>query len=194
MSAGQVIRSFVAIPLDEKAVADLSRLAQALAAEVAQDVNWVRPTHYHLTLKFLGELSPALVEEVKAALTGVAGQWAGGFTLQLRGVGAFPSPGRARVLWAGAQGGTGLENLRNQVEAALGGLGFPREDRFTGHITLGRRKTSGPSPGVQLSLQRQGAWTGSSCPVHRFALMASRLEPAGPVYRELASYRPALPG
>lgn len=194
MSAGAAIRSFVAIPLDVQAVADLSRLAQALAAEVAGEVKWVRPTHYHLTLKFLGELAPARVEAVKTSLAGVASRWAGGFTLQLQGVGAFPSPGRARVLWAGAGGGSGLESLRHQVEAALGELGFPREEHFTGHITLGRRKSGGPSPDVQMSLQRNAAWTGSSCRVDRFVLMSSRLEMAGPVYRELASYRPALPG
>jgi len=185
----EAIRSFIAIPLEAQAVTDLSRLSQALADEVAGDIRWVRPIHYHLTLKFLGELELPMVEEVKQALGDVAGRWAGGFALELRGLGAFPSPGRARVLWAGACGGTGLESLRHQVEVALERLGFPREERFTSHITLGRRRSSGASPDVQLSVERHRAWVGWSGRVDRFALMASRLEPAGPVYRELGLYR-----
>jgi len=192
--SGDAIRTFIAIPLDATAVTELSRLSQSLAPDMACAISWVRPTHYHLTLKFLGEIMPAMAEKVKTALAGVAERWEEGFTLELRGLGAFPSPGRARVLWAGAYGGASLESLRDQVEAALSELGFPREERFMGHITLGRRKSTGPSPDVELSVKRRQSSPGPRCRVDRFVLMASRLEPGGPVYRELASYRPALSG
>lgn len=66
----------------------------------------------------------------------------GAFDLALEGVGAFPSMNRARTLWVGAGEGSGaLTTLAEDVENALEGLGFEREERpFHPHATVGRAK------------------------------------------------------
>lgn len=194
LSRDNLVRAFVAIPLGAAAIQELARLSRQLAVDTAGSVRWVRPENYHVTLKFLGEIPPGVVQDVKTALEAVSWRWESGFMLELRGVGAFPSPDRPRVLWAGTHGQDPLRKLHHHVDEALEALGFAREKRFVGHITLGRKGGSDPSPGVERSLRRHREWVGPVVSVDRFVLMESRLGPGGPTYLELASYQPALSG
>jgi len=66
----------------------------------ARDVAWVAPDNLHLTLKFLGAVPEARIDSVAGALTD-ASREAGSFEARIRGLGAFPSAGRPRVVWAG---------------------------------------------------------------------------------------------
>ncbi len=130
------IRSFVAVDLD----ASVHRAVCALQSELAHikaDVRWVRPGGLHVTLKFLGAVEPLRLERVHAALVAVVtGQPV--LRVHVRGLGAFPSWRRPRVVWVGLQG-EGLAALAACVEATLNPLGFEPERRpFTAHLTLGR--------------------------------------------------------
>ncbi len=82
------------------AVLDAVAAAVEPARSVRVGLRWEPRERYHLTLQFLGpvrELAP-----VVDGLAGAAGQ-RGAFSLQLGGAGAFPKPGRARVVWLGAR-------------------------------------------------------------------------------------------
>src|SRR5262249_38251274 len=66
---------------------------------------------------------------------------AGPFELRLEGIGAFPDPRRASVVWAGVggAGGEALKGLQSGVPAAVARTGYPTESRpFHPHVTLGR--------------------------------------------------------
>lgn len=93
----------------------------------------------HVTLKFLGDVEEGRVSEIARALGEALSGTAGG-PATLQGVGVFPSAERPRVLWVGVgEGKSLLTRLGDQVENALSGLGFPREDRpFHPHVTLAR--------------------------------------------------------
>ena len=78
----------------------------ALAARVerlrprAGGVAWVAPENLHVTLKFLGGVEAERLPLVREALDrAVAGR--APFDLVVSGLGAFPTPTRPRVLWAG---------------------------------------------------------------------------------------------
>jgi 2'-5' RNA ligase len=60
-------------------------------------------------------------------------------------MGAFPSPRKASVVWAGVEDGArGLNAVADVVEGVGERFGFAREQRpFTGHITVGRSKGRG---------------------------------------------------
>ena len=82
--------------------------------------------NFHVTLKFLGGIDDARVPSVSDALRAAVGRHAR-FEIELGGLGAFPSPTRARVLWAGVVSGEGsLAALAATVDVALAALGFPR--------------------------------------------------------------------
>ena len=112
------VRAFVAIRLDEAVRAALGAAIEGLR-RVARDVAWVVPDNLHLTLKFLGQVRAARTPELVAALTRAASGLAA-FEANVAGLGAFPTPTRARVIWAGVGHGTdALVLLASRVDEAL---------------------------------------------------------------------------
>jgi 2'-5' RNA ligase len=164
-----------------------------LAAEVerlrpvARDVAWVGPDSFHLTLKVLGGVEPDRLDAVGGALgRAVAGHRA--FELAVRGLGAFPSPTRPRVLWAGlAEGAEAMAALAARVDEALVTLGFARETRaFSAHVTLGRVRTPrAADPGLAEALAAGDVFGRQH--VDRVSLMRSDLSPRGARYTELTA-------
>jgi 2'-5' RNA ligase len=140
------VRSFVAVPLPEKIQADIFAAAQDLARRLPQlGVKWSRKVeNLHITVKFLGQIDEtkltALAEDLARAVAPLPR-----FRLELRGMGAFPSPRKANVVWAGVEDAShGLNAVAEAVEGVGERFGFPREQRaFTGHVTVGRAKGRG---------------------------------------------------
>ena len=185
------LRAFIAIHLSQEARLQLSDTISSLGSEIPNGVRWVDPEGIHLTLKFLGDIDPGLVEDVLRAME----QAASGslpFQLYLNELGVFPNHRRPRVLWAGLGGDLdALGALQEKLEAAMSRLNFPRERRtFNPHLTLGRVR-DGVSDVVRqrvgavvsrVSLDGAGPW-----PVNGVHLMRSNLTPDGAVYSSLGS-------
>jgi 2'-5' RNA ligase len=131
------VRLFVALDLDEEVRAELAGLVARLRA-VGPAAAWVPRDNLHLTFAFLGEAPGERVGEIEAALRRAADRPP--FDVRLGRIGAFPSPGRARVLWVGIEDPGGeLAALAEAVREALAPLGFPPERRpWQGHLTLAR--------------------------------------------------------
>jgi 2'-5' RNA ligase len=170
-------------------------LRAALAAEIerlgsrARGVGWVAPENLHLTLKFLGGIEPPRVERVAAALQATAAA-AAPFELALRGVGAFPSPARPRVIWAGVHAGADtVAALAARVDDALGPLDFPRDERpFSAHVTLGRRREPRRDPALAEALAAGAERDFGRFRVEQVTLMRSDLSPNGARYTALAAW------
>ena len=122
-------------------VADLCRELQRLPgmAPGRGGPRWVSTEKLHVTLAFLGQQDEALVsqlvEQLGPVLAGLPE-----FDARLEGLGGFPKPQRARVLWVGLdQGRSEFEHLAASVFEGLGQLGLTIEDgRFHPHLTLAR--------------------------------------------------------
>lgn len=155
----------------------------------AGGVAWVASDNLHLTLKFLGGVEPDRMERVATALATAA---AGGtpFDLALRGLGAFPSPTRPRVIWAGvARGGAELAALAGEVEKLLAPVGFAREERpFSAHVTLGRVREPRRDPALATALGAAATREYGGFRVESVALMRSDLSPRGARYSVLGSW------
>ncbi|HOX42590.1 MAG TPA: RNA 2',3'-cyclic phosphodiesterase [Myxococcota bacterium] len=188
---GARIRSFVAVHLSEEVRQSLGKLQDELRRPVERlaQVKWVPPGLMHLTLQFLGDVDEGLLPKLVDSLRGGFGDTPP-FEVEMAGAGAFPSPGRPRVLWAGCRRGVdGLKALVSATCGVTGPLGFPAEDRpFKAHITLGRIK-DGSRPGdlgpclAGLAERELGR-----CQIERVYLMKSELRPSGPVYTVLDSF------
>ena len=103
------------------------------------DVRWVAIPSIHLTLKFLGEVGPAVIPALTESLE--LASWSEvAFKLRLHGLGCFPHPRNPRVIWCGIGGDSeNLARLYRAVETACASFGFAPEDRaFHPHLTLGR--------------------------------------------------------
>jgi len=140
------VRSFVAVPLPGDIQSRIFAAAQELARELPQSgIKWSRKVeNLHITVKFFGQIEEAkltaLAQELALALAPVLR-----FRLELRGMGAFPSPRKANVVWAGVEDASrGLNAVAAAVEGVGERFGFAREQRtFTGHVTVGRSKGRG---------------------------------------------------
>ncbi|MGC2289957.1 MAG: RNA 2',3'-cyclic phosphodiesterase [Thermoplasmata archaeon] len=98
----------------------------------------------HLTLRFFEELPADRVPVVVDALAEAAGE-SGPFQLEVCGVGAFPTPQRPRVVWAGVGSGSTapLQTLAERLGRALAARGFPADRRpFVPHLTLARIRSA----------------------------------------------------
>ena len=89
----EMIRTFVAIELDEALLKALCQVANVLKrAPVARLARWVSPDGIHLTLKFLGDVSSDRVPEITQAIERGCHSFAP-FRVSLSSAGFFPGAG-----------------------------------------------------------------------------------------------------
>ncbi|OIN99368.1 MAG: 2'-5' RNA ligase, partial [Desulfovibrionaceae bacterium CG1_02_65_16] len=190
------VRCFAGLPLPDAWGAALSRVSERLAARLASKITWTPPGNWHSTLRFLGEVEPRRLPEVRAALGRVA---FAPMVLRLGPAGAFGAKtgGRApRTLWAGlAEGGEQAALLAARINAALAPLGFGDAGGrgFRPHVTLGRVRRPVPDEDWGLVDRELGAETFASARVEFFVLWRSVLGRGGPKYSVLETY-PARAG
>lgn len=98
----------------------------------------VRVDNWHLTLRFIGLATETECDRMLAVLD--EAELGGPFRVSLGGLGAFPKPARAAVVWIGVTSGSErLAELAQQCEEAVVAVGHPPEDRpFRPHVTLSR--------------------------------------------------------
>jgi len=150
----------------------------------ATGVAWVGADNLHITLKFLGGVEDTRLSDVAGAVGAAADVRA--FDVELRGLGAFPTPTRPRVIWAGAAAAPAFAELAAGVDRALGALGFPPEARgFTPHVTLGRLREARRDPALAAALTAAATRPFGMLGVARLSLMRSDLSPRGARYTEL---------
>jgi 2'-5' RNA ligase len=188
------VRCFAAVEISQETRRALEALLETLGP-LGWDTRWVKPENLHLTLKFLGDVEEQRSVSVLEALEGAARETRA-FRLGLKGVGAFPSLGRPRVLWIGVdQGREDLVGLAKRIDAAVAPLGFAREDRpFSPHLTLGRRQPGPAGPELERALRERETLRFPLVKVEGVTLFRSILGPGGPVYRRLGQVALALGG
>ena len=186
MSRG-TIRSFISVDVEDQNIIHGLVGVQRDLLGLASGLKPVEPQNIHVTLWFLGNITGDMVDRIHRKMMEVRFK---PFILEVRGVGAFPSPGRPRVVWAGiGRGEEELLNIYNQLEPRLRELGFRPDPRgFTPHITIARVKGR-PTPAlakriVELADREFGAFR-ADC----IRLKRSDLTPKGPVYTTLREVR-----
>lgn len=182
-----MIRVFLGIELSACIREKLFCLQQQLK-KTLPSINWVRQESLHLTLKFLGDVEPSIISQLRSALEPL-GAKRGGFSLAVQGVGVFPQGEHPRVLWVRLTGDVHvLQELVLEAEAALEPLGFPPQEKvFHPHLTLARIKRENAAVGAALlesgvldSDQNLG-----TLPIERFTLFRSDLDSSGAMYTAL---------
>jgi 2'-5' RNA ligase len=181
------MRLFVALNLEPQ---ERQRLTEAVAPlrEGGLPVRWLEPEALHLTLKFVGEVTNERAAEVEDVAQRLAAS-VPPFTLRLGGIGAFPNLRRPRVVWMGVEAPPELLQLQSGLEAALGELGFPREERpYSPHLTLGRARPDAQPSELRALPELAGLVDYSGIIDARTVdVMRSHLSPKGARYERLAA-------
>ncbi|HEX8992611.1 MAG TPA: RNA 2',3'-cyclic phosphodiesterase [Anaerolineales bacterium] len=159
-------------------------------------VRWVPAHNVHLTLKFLGDVSPSSLELIKQMMVAEATQFST-FDVQVEGLGCYPSVRRPRVLWVGLRAPAELGSLQRAIEAAAARLGYESEERgFSPHLTIGRVRQNASSSDlhkIRISLEETRIGLLGTAHVDAVHLFKSELRPEGSIYTRLfsAPLRPA---
>jgi 2'-5' RNA ligase len=176
-------RLFVAVSIPEHA-ADAVEDAMEPWREAFPRARWVPRSNWHVTLRFLGWTYPRLVPWVRGRLAEVAARTSPIATC-VRGVGAFPSGRRARVLWAGLEDRAGaITGLAVAVSDALASE-FPPERRpFSAHLTVARSDPplALPAEFSDTSLESE------PFEVDTLTLMRSHLRRPAPIYEPVGEF------
>jgi RNA 2',3'-cyclic 3'-phosphodiesterase len=179
------IRTFIAIELPVFIKTAITEIQEKLRRKIS-GIRWTSPDNIHLTLAFLGDVSPEDIVRIREALSGAVTTVAP-FFLSARGLGAFPGLSRPRVIWTGIGGEAGcLDALSHALNDHLETTGFPTEKRqFAGHLTLGRAKHNVDVMGLVDCVKEMKDFETRPFAVNEAVLMKSDLRPAGPVYSVL---------
>jgi len=192
------MRIFIGIDLDPEVRSRIARFFEGVQG-FAPDARWVRPESLHITLKFIGEQTPARVEAISECLRRVESS---AFEIRSGGYGFFPTAKAPRVFWIGIQAGQELIELAEKIDMAVAELGIPREDRaYSPHLTLARaggrsgspkwRKGDGPNTAfavLEKRLAAMGELDFGTMTAHEFILYQSQLSPAGSKYTKLERF------
>ncbi|MFW5787511.1 MAG: RNA 2',3'-cyclic phosphodiesterase [Halanaerobiales bacterium] len=185
------MRLFLAINLSERARELIENKVTLVQQSIAQDVKWVKPQNWHLTLKFLGDTEDDKISKIKKSMGDIATDHKS-FYIQYTGIGAFPHLNYPRVIYIGVnRGSQNLLQIQKEIEENFIDLGFKPEDReFTPHLTIGRGRKSIDHTQLSRDLKEyveKDYFINVYSPAVEISLMKSELYPAGPVYKEIFS-------
>lgn len=174
------MRLFIAIDLPQDVRTRLSLVQGGLPG-----ARWVAPESLHLTLRFVGEASSDMAEDLVASLSRIR---ASTFDLTLSGMGLFGDRRRARMLWVGAHPSAPLRHLQSKIEQAAQSAGLEAERRkFHPHVTIARLKDA-PKGRLEGFVGDHGALSLAPFTVDGFTLFRSHLGSEGARYEPLVDF------
>ena len=139
---------------------------------------WIDPEHYHLTLRFIGDIDDVMAHEIAFMLSNVRRL---SFELRLDGLTSFGGR-RPRAVVATVAPTQQLYELQAEHERLMQRVGLEPEGRkYTPHVTLARLRDSS-SHDVAGYLAARGYYRSASFDVSRFVLFSSRASVGGGPY------------
>jgi len=185
-----LLRAFIALDIPANIQHAIREATGTLRRDIGSLVKWVPREGMHLTLKYLGDVSPASVDALTHMLRTQA-DLCSPFEILVGGLGSFPSLRRPRVILLGIQAPAGLVALYRGIESACVRLGYESETRgFSPHLTIGRvRQYATPPEGQKVSQVLRTSTIDSlgTARVDSVQLYKSELKPDGAVYTKLFS-------
>ena len=140
-------RVFIAIEIPKEikeAIAETSKELNEFERE--KKIKKVETRNYHITLKFVGEISNETIDKISKILEVIVKKY-NPMELELSGVGVFPNKNYIRIVWIGTKEiekntnnktlGKLVEEINNELEK----IGITRDkNKFSPHITIARVK------------------------------------------------------
>lgn len=183
------IRSFLAFDMENDTVLNRLSLSQNLLVQTGADLKLVDPKNIHITVRFLGDITPGMVEQVFEEMKKI--QFTP-FTARINGLGVFPDLNYPRVVWAGiTEGADQLKNVFSQLEPRLRSLGFtPDSKGFSPHLTIARVRSGRNKTQLADFVAKNSKYDFGTIKANCLRLKKSDLTPRGPIYTTLKEFCP----
>ena len=178
------IRSFISFDIEEPQVIRNIFTVQAMLVKTGAHLKLVKPENIHVTVRFLGAISPSQVDEIYNEMKNVDFS---PFKIEIRGIGVFPSLKRINVIWAGIKkGAEEIQAIFDQLEPRLQRVGLKKETRgFSPHLTIARVKTGRNRAELIRCLKEVENYNFGVVEARCLRLKRSVLKPHGPIYSTL---------
>lgn len=177
------VRLFAALEIPDDIAERLTPLMRGVPG-----AKWRPRENLHLTLRFFGEVTEPVADDIDAALREVSLRNRP-FDVRLKAAGAFGG-GEPHTLWIGAEKNDALERLAADCEKAARRTGLAPESRkFTPHVTLAYLSGAAELARVHAFEARLGLFQTEPFRIERFGLYSSVTRNAAPsIYRLEAEY------
>ena len=184
------IRSFVAFDLESQEVVTKLAYVEKLLVETGADLRPVAPQNIHITIRFLGDVSPQMVDKIHEAMKNVKFT---PFAIQIKGLGMFPSLNYPRIVWAAMIEGTEqLKSIFTQLEPQIRALGFAADQYgFSPHLTIARVRSAINKQNLSEFVTKKADYEFGTIHANCLRLKRSQLSPKGPTYTTLREVCPA---
>lgn len=185
----ETIRSFIAFDIESAQVLERITHMQKILTETHADLKFVEPKNIHITIRFLGNITPHMVDRVYESMKKVKFE---PFEVKIQGIGAFPNTRYPRVLWAGIrEGAEQLRSIFHQLEPQLRILGFaPDPKGFSPHLTIARVKSGRNKAELAKQVEENINYDFGTVKAECLRLKRSDLTPKGPIYSTLREVCP----
>ncbi|MBV8212166.1 MAG: RNA 2',3'-cyclic phosphodiesterase [Verrucomicrobia bacterium] len=157
-------------------------------------VRWTRPTQFHLTILFLGNVPPAEIASLETAANELMASLKELPILTLSGLGSFPAFHRPRVLWVGCRSNGLLQQLQSDFLAAFSKkIPLRKNERSYPHITIARFRHLPRRFAERMRILSEKNWF-PECVwrVNGVSLMRSVPAPDGAEYTCLSNFSPDI--
>ena len=180
----ELMRTLIAIDFPSEVLGEITRIQEIIGKNIKFNGKVTESENLHLTLKFLGEIEPKKVEEVKKKLEEIKIKK---FEARLADIGSFSVRGKPRIVWVKVEG-EGIWKLQSLIDNLMREIGFKEEERFMSHVTLARVKYVKDKIKFIDYIKCLKA-KGLKFSVDGFKLVKSELRKTGPVYSVIQEYK-----
>ena len=136
-----MIRLFIALKIDEEIQNKFDTIISDFKTKGGK-VKWIDSKNLHITLKFLGNTEPKLIDTIISQIQYSVGTLKP-FESDFSALGGFPNLRKPKVIWANiAKHRNNIIELAENINHSLAELNIEKHDKpFQPHLTLGRVKS-----------------------------------------------------
>lgn len=182
------IRAFISLDIKDPQLLDRIVSIQEEIERSGADIKHVERQNIHFTLKFLGNISPSVIDPIFEVMQRISFK---PFELRINKVGCF-NPRRPRTIWIGAgEGSEEVIRMQAELERGLTELDFrPEGRRYTPHATIGRVRSGRNRERLLKILEKLENTEVGVMKIVSIYLKKSNLTPKGPIYEVLREAKP----
>jgi 2'-5' RNA ligase len=133
------MRTFIAVDFPPEIISKVAKIIEYFKTQTPEKaMKWVPVENLHLTVKFLGDVPEARLEQVENIISGSL-KGIPPFKVEVGGLGIHPNKHKPRVIWLNIACEQTLMDIHQNLNHALADAGIEPDNRvYSPHLTIAR--------------------------------------------------------